>query len=125
MSRCRPQSYRVGRLALAIAGAAFGLTVASLPAHASLVGICPDGSMFIVQRSESIPCREAKIIEPDEVPPVRSEFLPRPYAWEVFNRRKDPNNPYNLVDAARRVRSQRDRLPSPSATPAPRTRRPR
>lgn len=113
MWRCRPQSDRVGRLAIAIAGAAFGLTVASLPAHGSLVGICPDGSMFIVQRSDSIPCRDAKIIEPDEVPPVRSEYLPRPYAWEMFNRRKDPNNPYNLVDAARRVRSQRDRLPSP------------
>ena len=31
--------------------------------------------------------------------------MPRPYAWEVFNQQQNPNNPYNLVDAARQVRA--------------------
>ncbi len=109
--RFRPRSRRIRVFACAIAGAgtAFILAVAPPPAGASLIGICPDGSMFVVQRTESIPCRDAKIVEPDEVPPVRSEYLPRPYAWEVFHRRKDPNNPYNLIDAARQARDLRDR----------------
>lgn len=109
--RCRPGRRRVRCLPCSIAGAgtAFTLAVAPPAAGASLIGFCPDGSMFIVQRTESIPCRDAKIVQPDEVPPVRAEYLPRPYAWEVFNRRKDPNNPYNLIDAARQARDLRDR----------------
>lgn len=97
---------------------AFMLAAAPPPAGASLIGFCPDGSMFIVQRADSIPCRDAKIVEPDEVPPVRGEYLPRPYAWEVFNRRKDPNNPYNLIDAARQARSVRDRPRIPRSDPS-------
>jgi len=31
------------------------------------------------------------------VPPIKPQYLPRPYAWEVFQSRQDPNNPYNLV----------------------------
>jgi hypothetical protein len=73
-------------------------------ARDTLTGVCPDGSIFIVQRSADIPCRNARLVEPQEVPPIKPEFLPRPYAWEVFNRQQDPNNPYNLVEAARRVR---------------------
>jgi hypothetical protein len=61
--------------------------------------------MFIVQHAEAIPCRDARLVESDEVPPLRSQFLPRPYAWEVHQRRNDPYNPYNLVDAARRART--------------------
>ncbi len=113
--RFRPRSRRTRSFACSIAGAAtaFALAAAPQPSGASLIGFCPDGSMFIVQRADSIPCRDAKIVEPDEVPPVRSEYLPRPYAWEVFNRRKDPNNPYNLIDAARQARALRDRPPVP------------
>ncbi len=66
--------------------------------------MCPDGSIFIVQRPESIPCTNAKRVDPGEVPPLKPELLPRPYAWEVFNQQQNPNNPYNLIDAARQVR---------------------
>ncbi len=66
---------------------------------ASVTGVCPDGSMFIVQRAESVPCRDAKAVEPSDVPPMKPEYLPRPYGWEVFYRKNDPNNPYNLIHA--------------------------
>jgi hypothetical protein len=74
---------------------------------ASVTGVCPDGSMFIVQRAESIPCRDAKAVEPSDVPPMKPEYLPRPYGWEVFYRKNDPNNPYNLIH------------PQPPEPPAP------
>ncbi len=66
---------------------------------ASITGVCPDGSMFIIQRAESVPCRDAKAVDPSDVPPMKPEYLPRPYGWEVFYRRNDPNNPYNLIHA--------------------------
>jgi hypothetical protein len=50
-------------------------------------------------------------VDPNDVPPLKSEMLPRPYGWEVFNRRNDPNNPYNLIDAGRAVRGE---SPAPS-----------
>lgn len=82
---------------------AFGaLLLAAAPGAArTITGVCPDGSIFIVQRAESIPCREAKQVEPHEVPPLNPEFLPRPYGWERFNQQTDPNNPYNIVDTVR------------------------
>ncbi len=61
----------------------------------------------MVQRPEAIPCSNAKQVDPGDVPPLKPEFLPRPYAWEVFNQQQNPNNPYNLVDAARQVRETR------------------
>ena len=70
----------------------------------TLTGICPDGSVFVVQRAEAIPCSRPKLVEPHEIPPQRQELLPRPYTWQVFQEASDPNNPYNLVDAARQVR---------------------
>ena len=76
-------------------------------AHASVTGVCPDGSIFVVQRPEAIPCSGAKQVEPGELPPLKPELLPRPYAWEVFNQQQNPNNPYNLIDAARQVREAR------------------
>ncbi len=87
-----------------------GLALAAIalladPAGATISGVCPDGSIFIVQREADIPCAAAKQVEPDEVPPIKPEFLPRPYAWEVFQQQQDPNNPYNLVDKAREVRA--------------------
>ncbi len=66
-------------------------------ASASVTGVCPDGSMFIVQRAESVPCRDAKEVDPSDLPPMKPEYLPRPYGWEIFYRRNDPNNPYNLI----------------------------
>jgi hypothetical protein len=86
--------FSVALWAIAIAG----------PAGAGITGVCPDGSMFIVPRAELIPCRDSKQVEPSDMPPIRPQNLPRPYGWEVFNRSKDPNNPYNLIDAGRAVR---------------------
>jgi len=88
--------------------------VASPAARASITGVCPDGSIYIVQRAEAIPCRDSKQVRPEEVPPLKPEMLPQPYGWEVFNRRNDPNNPYNLVDTSRAVRGE---PPAPMADP--------
>jgi len=74
---------------------------------ASITGVCPDGSIFVVQSPEQVPCSGAKEVEPSELPPIKPELLPRPYAWEVFNQQQNPNNPYNLIDAARQVREAR------------------
>jgi hypothetical protein len=79
---------------LALAAACMG---GAPGAAASVSGVCPDGSMFIVQRAESIPCRDAKEVEPGDLPPMKPEYLPRPYGWELFHRKNDPNNPYNLI----------------------------
>jgi hypothetical protein len=84
-----------GVLAAALASAA--------PAFA-ITGVCPDGSIFIVQSASDIPCKQAKRIESHEVPPVRPENLPRPYLWEVHREKLDQNNPYNLVDRAAQMR---------------------
>jgi hypothetical protein len=89
----------------------------------TISGVCPDGSIFIVQRKADIPCAAAKQVEPDEMPPIKPEFLPRPYAWEVFQQQQDPNNPYNLVDKAREVRAGQigpeDATGLPGAEPSP------
>jgi hypothetical protein len=61
--------------------------------------VCPDGSIFIVQSAASVPCSGARRVEPGAVPPLRPEFLPRPYGWDVFQRETDPNNPYNMIGA--------------------------
>ncbi|MDJ0785963.1 MAG: hypothetical protein QNK05_04105 [Myxococcota bacterium] len=85
-----------------VAGAGIGSA-----AGASITGVCPDGSIFIVQRESQIPCSAAKRMEPHEVPPMRPELLPRPYTWQVWNQQQDPNNPYNLIDSARQVQGLR------------------
>lgn len=102
----------------AIAFAWLGATAAQA---ASITGVCPDGSIYIVQRAESIPCRDSKRVEPSEVPPLKPEMLPRPYGWEVFHRRNDPNNPYNLVDTGRAVRGTPPPSGERTANPAPPT----
>ncbi len=84
---------------------ALGLTHAG-EAPAALTGLCPDGSVFIVQSAEAIPCRGAKLVDPNEVPPLRPEYLPSPYTWQVYNETRNPNNPYNLIDAARQIRAR-------------------
>ena len=96
---------RTARVARA-AAVAFGLSLAQ--GAAALTGVCPDGSIFIVQHESQIPCKDAKQVEPSEVPPIRPEYLPTPYTWKVYNEAQDPNNPYNLIDAAREVRALRE-----------------
>src|SRR5215470_14235915 len=84
-------------------------------ASASLTGICPDGSIYIVQEARQIPCAAPKPVSPDEVPPIRPNYLPKPYPWKVWNERNDPNNPYNAIDAARQVRGlQAGQTPQPT-----------
>jgi hypothetical protein len=78
--------------------------VSAGPAPAAITGLCPDGSVFIVQTEAAIPCRGAKLVNADEVPPLRPEYLPSPYTWQVYNESRSPNNPYNLIDAARQIR---------------------
>jgi hypothetical protein len=85
----------------------------------SISGVCPDGSIFVVQRPADIPCSAAKRVEPHEIPPLNPDFLPRPYGWEVFNRQTDPNNPYNLIDAARAQRGEAPAPTTPGAKPPP------
>ncbi len=70
----------------------------ALPSEATITGVCPDGSMFIVRKSRDIPCPDARRVDPHDMPPIRPHYLPRPYAWERHQQRQDPNNPYNLLE---------------------------
>ncbi len=107
----------------AIRPGCFWLAVAlglAAPASAQAVtGICPDGSMYIVQHESQVPCPDSKQVQPHEVPPLRPEYRPTPYTWDVWNRSSDPNNPYNLIDAAREVREFQQALPGAGKPPAP------
>jgi hypothetical protein len=76
-------------------------------ADATLSGVCPDGSVFIVQSRASIPCADPKLADASELPPVRPYLLPRPYTWYVDQEARNPNNPYNLIEAARKIRAAR------------------
>ncbi len=90
----------------------------ALPAGAgaaSHTGVCPDGSIYIVQEARQIPCANAKPVATDEVPPIRPDYLPMPYTWKVWNERHNPNNPYNVIDAARQVRELEAPPPAPGA----------
>jgi hypothetical protein len=100
---------------------ALAVLVAAAPAAAAISGVCPDGSIFIVQSPDAIPCREAKRVDPHDLPPLQPELLPRPYGWERFNRLADPNNPYNLVDSAapRGVAPPAPPAPAAATTPPP------
>lgn len=106
--RIREVIATTGLMALATAGPAQALT-----------GICPDGSMYIVQHAAQIPCPASKQVEPHEVPPMRPEYRPTPYTWDVWNRGADPNNPYNVIDAARQVREFQQALPGEGTPTAP------
>jgi hypothetical protein len=88
-------------------------------AAASYTGVCPDGSIYVVQEVRQIPCRDAKAVDPHEVPPIRPEYLPTPYTWKVWNERHSANNPYNVIDAARQVRDLESAPPVEGGTPAP------
>jgi hypothetical protein len=109
------------RQTLRAKGARASLALALLPASpalASVTGICPDGSMFIVQHPSQIPCRAAKEVDPIEVPPIRPQYMPNPYTWQVYNEQQDPNNPYNLIDSVRDIRALQ-RGGASSGEPAP------
>lgn len=71
----------------------------------SVTGVCPDGSIYIVQHASQIPCKRSKQVEPGDVPPVRPDYLPKPYTWKIWAEQNDPNNPYNVVDQANQVRA--------------------
>ena len=107
-------------LAIPSAGVSLLLGAALMGAAPSaaetISGVCPDGSIFIVQRRSAVPCREAKQVDPNDIPPLNPEFLPRPYGWEQFQGRQDPNNPYNVVDTAPSMRplgGPREVMPRP------------
>jgi hypothetical protein len=85
------------RLPVLLALVALALTAAPA-APATITGLCPDGSVFIVQTASAIPCQGAKLVDPDEVPPLRPEYLPSPSTWQVYNQSRSPNNPYNLTE---------------------------
>ena len=74
---------------------------------AGIAGVCPDGSAFIVQKIQDVPCARAKLVPPSEMPPLRPELLPRPYNWHVDHEARNPHNPYNLIDAAQQIRAHR------------------
>lgn len=115
-SGCSSQGRAVrgaARLAIAVA-LVLGGVIRAPAGSGTFTGLCPDGSLFVVHQREAIPCSGAKLVEPSEVPPLRPELLPRPYTWEVYTEGADPNNPYNLIDAAREVRALRN-----GATPPP------
>jgi hypothetical protein len=85
---------------------------------ASISGVCPDGSIFIVQDRARIPCPAAKEVDPSDIPPLRPEYLPRPYTWQVYREGANPNNPYNLIDSARRVREMQGNMAPPENEPS-------
>ena len=109
---------RVSRLAsVGASSAAAWLLAGSLSAE-SITGVCPDGSIFIVRSAASVPCSGARRVEPGAVPPLRPEFLPRPYAWDQFQRESNPNNPYNMVGAGGPP-PQAEAASPPQTAPAP------
>ncbi|HEY8121208.1 MAG TPA: hypothetical protein VII78_07815 [Myxococcota bacterium] len=89
----------------ALAGMFALLAMTSGARAESISGVCPDGSIYIVQHDSQIPCKHSKQVEPGEIPPVRPDYLPKPHTWEIWAEQNDPNNPYNVVDQARQVRA--------------------
>jgi hypothetical protein len=110
----RPFGARAAALACATLFSAY-----SPRALAGISGVCPDGSFFIVQDSSEIPCKGGKRVDPNDLPPIHPEYLPRPYMWSIYKQSSDPNNPYNLIDSAKQVRQlQNGGLPSSDAAGA-------
>jgi hypothetical protein len=102
----------------AIAIALLSLSLGSVAtARSSITGVCPDGSMFIVKRKADIPCSQSKEVEPGDLPPIKPEYLPKPYGWQVFQNKQDPNNPYNLIDRAQTIREAGEPIDDAQAQP--------
>ena len=110
------RSRRAGRGLLALWILGLGASPASA---AAITGVCPDGSIYIVQRRAQVPCRDSREVEPHEVPPLRPEYLPSPYTWQVWSQAHNPNNPYNLIDATRKIRALQGGSPGPPEAGAP------
>jgi hypothetical protein len=113
------------RMALSV-GALCALLAPTTHADSTLSGVCPDGSFFVVQSRESVPCANPHFADPDQLPPVRPYLLPRPYTWYVDQEARNPNNPYNLVETARQIRDARqgksqpgEAAQAPATQPAP------
>jgi len=104
---------------LRLAGAIAVCALASAARAESVTGVCPDGSIYVVQHESQIPCKRSKQLEPGEVPPVRPSYLPKPHTWQVWAEQNDPNNPYNVVDQAARVRALGAGQGPPGASPPP------
>lgn len=85
-----------------------GLALAGTALAESVTGVCPDGSFFVVPHIDGVPCARAKLVDPTDLPPIRPQLLPRPYTWYVDQQARDPNNPYNLLEAAETIREARD-----------------
>jgi hypothetical protein len=113
-------------LALSL-GALAGLATAAR-ADTTLSGVCPDGSFFVVQSREAVPCANPHFAPPDQLPPVRPYLLPKPYTWYVDQEARNANSAYNLVETAQKIRAARAGLPEApngaAQTPAPGTRTP-
>jgi hypothetical protein len=90
---------------LRLAGAIAVCALAGAARGESVTGVCPDGSIYVVQHASQIPCKRSKQLEPADVPPVRPSYLPKPHTWQVWAEQNDPNNPYNVVDQAAQVRA--------------------
>src|SRR5262245_59848854 len=108
------------RTALSI-GALCALLAQPASADSTLSGVCPDGSFFVVQSREAVPCANPHFAEPDQLPPVRPYLLPRPYTWYVDQEARNPNNPYNLVETAQRIRDARQGVAAPGEANATKT----
>jgi hypothetical protein len=108
---------------LAILGGLLALPIppASRAAAEVITGVCPDGSVYIVHERDQIPCSRSKEVEPSDVPPLRPQYMPAPYTWQLWNQQNNPNNPYNLVDPARQIRAARPPTGPSGAARAPGT----
>jgi hypothetical protein len=84
------------------------LALSASPAAAeTFTGLCPDGSAFIVQNAEDAPCPHPKFVDASDLPPLRPDYLPKPYLWYVDQQLQSERNPYNLVDKAKALRELR------------------
>jgi len=114
---------RAVRTSLSPLAAALSLLLAASPAAAdsTLSGVCPDGSLFVVQSRSAVPCANPRFVDAGDMPPVRPHLLPRPYTWYVDHETRNPNNPYNLVEAAEKIRAARlgPKPGTETAQPAP------
>ncbi len=95
------------------------LALSSAAPAATLSGVCPDGSFFVVQSRDAVPCSQPHFVDdPADLPPLRPHLLPRPYTWYVDQEARNPNNPYNLIEAAEKIRAAR-LGPKPGSEPTP------
>lgn len=76
---------------------------------ASVAGVCPDGSAFVVRIEADAPCARPRFVSPSDLPPLRPELLPRPFTWYLDQQERDPTNPYNLVEESRKFRELLDK----------------